>query len=148
MMAKKPLQEYLKQDETTKCSTKPCASTKNPIDAASPPHQTATTPPKASTAATNTQSSSLTTKKGPITRLIVKYDVGYPNSIFLRGKGANLSWEKGIPLKNVKPDEWIWETDQQFESCEFKVLINDRSYEIGENHRLTCGESTLHRPKF
>jgi hypothetical protein len=82
------------------------------------------------------------------TRLTIKYDAGFPNQIFIRGKGANLSWEKGLLLKNAKPDEWVWETDAHFASCEFKVLINDRIYEIGENHQITAGSSLLYTPHF
>lgn len=88
------------------------------------------------------------TKKGTKTRIVIKYDVGFNNYISLRGKGANLSWEKGIPLKNVKADEWIWETDAPFGSCEFKVLINDKHYEVGNNHTLMNGASMQYSPKF
>mgnify|MGYP000656202319 CR=1 FL=1 len=87
-------------------------------------------------------------KKGPKTRIIIKYDVGFSNEIFLRGKGANLSWDKGIPLKNIKNDEWLWETDVPFTHCEFKVLINDHHYEVGENHKLSCGAHIHYTPKF
>lgn len=87
-------------------------------------------------------------KKGPKTRITVKYDIGFGNQLYLRGKGASLSWDKGVVLKNEKSDEWIWETDQTFTSCEFKVLINDMRYETGDNHTLTCGASMQYTPKF
>lgn len=93
-------------------------------------------------------SNPLEKKKGPKTRIVIKYDVGFNNMIYLRGKGANLSWDKGICLKNTNPDEWVWETDSPFTACEFKVLINDKHYEIGENHPLTCGASIQYTPKF
>lgn len=82
------------------------------------------------------------------TRILIKYDVGYNNNLYLRGKGANLSWDKGIALKNIKSDEWIWETDQSFTPGEFKVLINDKQYETGENHVLTCGANIQYTPNF
>lgn len=84
----------------------------------------------------------------PKTRITIKYDSGFPNQIFIRGKGANLSWEKGLPLKNVKSDEWVWETDAPFTQCEFKVLINDRIYENGDNHLLNAGATLLYTPHF
>lgn len=87
-------------------------------------------------------------KIGPTTRITIQYDVGFSNAIFLRGKGATLAWEKGIPLKNTKPNEWVWETNAPFTTCEFKVLINDKDYEIGDNHLLTCGASIHYTPKF
>lgn len=82
------------------------------------------------------------------TRIIVKYDVGFNNHLFIRGKGANLSWNKGIQLKNSGPDEWIWETDQAFSSLEFKILINDEQYENGDNHLLRQGQIADFTPNF
>jgi hypothetical protein len=82
------------------------------------------------------------------TQVTVRYNVGYGNQLYIRGRGANLSWEKGIPLKNVKANEWIWETETSFSHCEFKVLINDRNYENGENHYLNPGASIIYTPHF
>lgn len=87
-------------------------------------------------------------KKGPKTRVVVRFDVGFNNILTIRGKGANLNWDKGAPLRNTKPDEWIWETEASFNTCEFKVLINDNQYEIGENHPISCGASIQYTPKF
>lgn len=82
------------------------------------------------------------------TRVVVKYDVGFPNHLTIRGKGANLSWDRGQPLKNLHKDEWVWETDQSFQHCEFKVLINDTSYEVGSNHSLHAGSCVTYTPHF
>lgn len=87
-------------------------------------------------------------KQGRKTRVVVKYDVGFSNVLHIRGSGANLSWHKGTPLKNVKKDEWVWETDSSFAACEFKVLVNDAQYETGNNHLLTCGASIEYTPRF
>lgn len=87
-------------------------------------------------------------KKGPKTRIVIKYDVGFGNWLSLRGKGANLSWERGVSLKNLKADEWVWETEALFTTCEFKVLINDRNYETGDNHTLSCGANIQYIPRF
>lgn len=112
----------------------------------------AKTPPAAKSAAPASSSRSTfaktDAKKGPKTRIIVKYDSGFDNFISLRGKGADLSWEKGIALKNIKPDEWVWESDLPFSTCEFKVLINDSQYELGDNHPLSCGASIQYTPRF
>lgn len=42
------------------------------------------------------------------TRVVIHYDVGFGNNLFIRGSGANLSWDKGILLHNIRPDEWVW----------------------------------------
>lgn len=82
------------------------------------------------------------------TRITVRYNAGFKNNLFIRGKGAGLSWEHGVQLKNVGPDEWVWETHMPFNDCEFKVLINDKQYEVGENHHARGGLSFQYSPKF
>lgn len=87
-------------------------------------------------------------KLGPKTRVIIKFDSGFGNLLTIRGKGANLSWDRGISLHNSKSDEWVWETTTPFNTCEFKILINDSIYELGENHILNCGTTIQYTPKF
>jgi hypothetical protein len=82
------------------------------------------------------------------TRILVKYDVGFKNHLYIRGNGAGLSWNKGQPLKNIGRDEWIWETQLPFAECEFKTLINDERYEQGENHRIVSGKFFQYTPRF
>lgn len=89
-----------------------------------------------------------TEKRGNQTRIVIKYDVGFGNQLFIRGKGAGLNWEKGIPLKNTRADEWIWESTLPFSACEFKIVFNDEQYEQGENHPLICGSSVQYTPNF
>ena len=82
------------------------------------------------------------------TRVSIRYNVGFKNHLFIRGKGAGLSWEHGVQLKNAGPDEWVWETNIPFNECEFKVLINDKQYEAGENHHIHDGITFKYTPKF
>lgn len=100
-----------------------------------------------STPATYDASPHANAKKGK-TRVTVKYDVGFHNTLYIRGQGANLNWERGIQMKNVKADEWVWESDNNFSQCEFKVLINDRVYENGPNHKIQNGNSIQYTPRF
>lgn len=84
----------------------------------------------------------------PKTKLSIKYDCGYPNNLTIRGEGGNLSWDKGIKLKNIKPNEWVFETEAQFTKCQFKILINDEIYETGSNRVLVQGTQSSYTPKF
>ena len=81
-------------------------------------------------------------------KIVIRYNVGFKNNLFIRGKGAGLSWEHGVQLKNVGPDEWVWETNMPFNDCEFKVLINDKQYEAVENHHVHTGNTIQYTPKF
>lgn len=86
--------------------------------------------------------------KAKVTRITIRYDVGFPNELFIRGEGGGLSWEKGTPLKNISKDTWVWETRRHFHSLEFKVILNDALFEEGENHSIACGSSTEYSPCF
>jgi hypothetical protein len=83
------------------------------------------------------------------TRIVVQVDPNFSSAIYLRGEGiSDLSWEKGIEMKHEKPDEWVFETDAPFSAAEFKVLANDKTYEMGESHPLYPGASVRINPKF
>ena len=83
------------------------------------------------------------------TRIIVHVEGNEPlGELYVRGEGASgLTWERGIKLR-PEADEWIWETDEPFSTGEFKVLINDKTYELGSSHRLYPGASIRINPKF
>ncbi|MCH9625253.1 MAG: hypothetical protein S4CHLAM123_04230 [Chlamydiales bacterium] len=83
------------------------------------------------------------------TRIVIQVEKNKTDPIYLRGEGlAELNWEKGVVLKHEKTDEWVFETDQPFSSAEFKVLINDKTYELGESHPLYPGATIRVNPKF
>ncbi|MBB64125.1 MAG: hypothetical protein CMO81_03595 [Waddliaceae bacterium] len=86
--------------------------------------------------------------KAPRTTLTVIIDVGFENQLYIRGTGAGLKWDQGILLKNRGPNQWIWESDKAFDSCYFKVLINDQNFEIGKDHYIECGEKRSYSPVF
>jgi hypothetical protein len=77
--------------------------------------------------------------------LCVRYDAGFGNTLYIRGQGSGLSWERGIPLKNTAPDRWEW---CGCGPCEFKLLIDDASWEDGPNRRIGSGEKQIITPKF
>jgi len=86
--------------------------------------------------------------KNSKSRVTVRLDVGFSNNLFIRGDGPGLSWERGVPLANKGPDEWVWESASACGCCEFKVLINDQVYEMGENHHLEEGSQIQYTPQF
>lgn len=95
----------------------------------------------------------VTMKKEPVkskkTKIVVKFNCGVQNNLFIRGNGiTSLSWMKGEPLQNVGPDEWIWETERPCTKMEFKILLNDQQFEIGENHTIPYGGIALITPNF
>ena len=106
------------------------------------------TPKKKSMPAVKTKATNNKSKKAGSTRITIQYDAGFSNNLYIRGNGAGLSWDRGVPLKNLGADEWVWETSAPCEDCEFKVLINDQRFEEGENHHLHDGTQLKYTPKF
>ena len=82
------------------------------------------------------------------TQIIVDYDCGFGNTLFIRGEHGGLSWEKGKALRNLKAHEWLFEIPSSFTECVFKILINDEQFEIGDNHHVTCGKVITVEPHF
>jgi hypothetical protein len=73
--------------------------------------------------------------KSPI-KVKALVDVGFGNSLFIRGNGAGLSWEKGQLMENATPSEWIWSQQAAGEEVQFKFLINDEIWSEGEDYSL------------
>ena len=83
------------------------------------------------------------------TTVVAHIDCGFSNNLFIRGEGvASLSWEKGVPMKNVGPNEWVWESDRPFSTVQFKVLVNDKWFEQGDNHAAVFGQQIDISPQF
>lgn len=101
-----------------------------------------------STASPSSMAMGTATKRTGNTRVIVHCNTGFGNMLFLRGDGAGLNWEKGVALRNINEDTWVWETERPFTQCSFKVMLNDNRYEQGENHPLVCHEQVECYPTF
>lgn len=83
------------------------------------------------------------------TKVIVRFDCGFSNSLFIRGEGiSSLGWDKGVAMKNISPAEWMWESDRPCSTIQFKVLLNDNHFELGENHSIAFGQEIEVTPKF
>lgn len=89
------------------------------------------------------------TAKETKTKIIAHIDCGFTNNLYIRGEGiSSLSWEKGVLMKNVGPNEWTWESDRPFSTMHFKVLVNDKWYEQGNNHTIAFGQEMKFTPQF
>jgi hypothetical protein len=59
------------------------------------------------------------------TRLLATAYIGIGNRLYIRGDGAGLSWEKGVPLQFVSIGKWRWETYEAATPLRFKLYKND-----------------------
>jgi hypothetical protein len=88
-------------------------------------------------------------KAKAVTTIIAKVDIGFGNLLYLRGEGAGLSWDQGIPLDCVNSDEWTWKTSEAPASgLVFKLLINDEIWSQGEDLTVEAGGTSISAPAF
>ncbi len=77
-----------------------------------------------------------------------KVDVGFGNKLFIRGRGAGLSWDKGAPLQCIAPSTWVWFSSQAGDQVLFKLLLNDAIWSEGEDLVAGAGKPVQVVPSF
>lgn len=82
------------------------------------------------------------------TTLIAQVDVGFGNSLYVRGEGAGLSWDKGIAMENVSSDEWKLVINGGSAPVVFKFLINDERWSTGDDFVAVAGSTASLVPVF
>ena len=87
-------------------------------------------------------------RRGPVTRICARIDVGFGNALFIRGSGAGLSWDRGQPLDCVESSTWVWTSHNKAEEITFKLLVNDQLWCRGDNLRALPGIPAEVVPSF
>jgi len=87
-------------------------------------------------------------KKVIKTSVIARVDVGFGNSLYIRGEGAGLSWDKGVQLDNVSPYEWSFSSTTAKGDVTFKFLINDELWAEGDDITVAKGDTSISSPVF
>lgn len=80
-----------------------------------------------------------------ITALI---DIGFGNTLYIRGEGAGLSWDVGSPLDCVADDQWSISLPASAKPIVYKLLVNDLSWSIGDDYIATPGSKITLTPTF
>jgi len=90
------------------------------------------------------------TKKpaGKKTLIVAKIDVGWGNSLYIRGLGGGLSWDVGVLMDNLKKDEWSWSCPAVDGPITYKFVRNDVHWALGPDRIAVPGESCVTTPQF
>ena len=128
-----------KKTVAKKAVTKKAATKKVVTKKAAAPKKAASTKPKATKKAKPAVSE---------TSIIANIDVGFGNSLFIRGNGAGLSWESGTELKNISDTEWSFTTAGASDELAFKFLLNDEIWADGEDLTVAAGKTSISSPTF
>ncbi|MCU0791290.1 MAG: hypothetical protein MUE42_00195 [Opitutaceae bacterium] len=84
----------------------------------------------------------------PATTIVAAIDVGFGNHLTLRGEGAGLSWEKGLPLECSADDRWSITLPSGSQPIVCKFLINDETWCAGDDYTVLPGASVVLSPSF
>jgi hypothetical protein len=82
------------------------------------------------------------------TSITAKVDVGWGNSVYLRGIGGGLSWDVGVLMDNTKKDEWTWSCPASDGPITFKFVRNDVHWSLGPDRIAVPGENSVVTPQF
>jgi hypothetical protein len=82
------------------------------------------------------------------TEVTARIDVGLGNTLFIRGQGDGLSWDKGTPLVCKDASTWVWSTRRAKGELVFKLLLNDVTWAQGEDLVVEAGRKLEVVPGF
>jgi len=86
---------------------------------------------------------------GPtLTTITARIDIGFGNTLFLRGEGPGLSWDRGVALECLDDDKWSVTLSGATRPVIFKFLVNDLTWSAGSDYVVEPGSSTALKPSF
>ena len=75
-------------------------------------------------------------------------DVGFGNTLYLRGDGPGLSWDSGVALDCLGDSEWRIALPGTGKPVTYKFLINDLTWSAGEDYVAPSGTKVSLTPSF
>jgi hypothetical protein len=83
-----------------------------------------------------------------MTTITAKIDIGFGNTLFLRGEGPGLSWNHGVALDCVDDDKWSITLPGAHRVVIFKFLVNDLTWSAGSDYLVEPGSTSVFVPAF
>jgi len=84
------------------------------------------------------------------TTVYAHHNIGWGNTMYIRGDTPPLNWNSGTKMTNVSADTWMWQTSDipKGQKFECKVLINDYTWATNSNWWVYGGETIDIFPNF
>lgn len=83
------------------------------------------------------------------TKVIIHFDAGFGNTLYIRGDMKPLDWSFGQKCENINASTWQFIMERPVSGyIEFKVLLNDLAWELGNNHVIPVGKTIEITPNF
>lgn len=82
------------------------------------------------------------------TVITAQIDIAFGNTLYIRGEGPGLSWDAGVPMNSIGADEWSITLPGSKSQVIFKFLVNDISWNTGEDYVVDSGSEVVLVPSF
>ncbi len=82
------------------------------------------------------------------TEITALINIGFGNTLYLRGEGPGLSWDVGFPLDCVADDKWSVSLPGTGKAVLYKFLINDLTWSAGPDYVTESGAKATVEPTF
>lgn len=146
--AKKAAKKAVKKAAVKKVAAKKVAAPKAVAPKAPAKKVAAAKAPVKKVAAKKAPAKKVAKKAAPKTSIVANVDIGFGNTLFLRGSAKGLSWSEGVPMDCKSDSSWSIDIAGVTSAFEFKVLINDEYWNAGYNDVAEPGVETTISPAF
>ena len=93
--------------------------------------------------------SSSTLRQAPIlTEIKIHCKVPVGHTLFIRGSGAGLNWDFGVPLTKIDEGTYVYRVKGARGDLEYQIYLDDTQRESGEKHRVVQGKAQELTPDF
>ncbi len=86
--------------------------------------------------------------KPVVTTISAHVDIGFGNTLYMRGEGNGLSWNAGVAMQCVADDLWQIKLGASPGGHIFKFLVNDLTWNVGPDHKIASGAAITIKPEF
>jgi len=83
-----------------------------------------------------------------VTTITALIDIGFSHALFIRGEGPGLSWDQGAAMESVSDDKWQITLAKSARPVIFKFLVDDLSWNVGDDYTIAPGTSLTLTPVF
>ena len=82
------------------------------------------------------------------TSVVANVMIGIGNKPYLRGEGAGLSWDEGVPMNFIEIGKWAWTPTRKNASLTVQVYRNDEEPDKGGKIEVKSGQEIEITPEF
>ena len=107
------------------------------------------TPAKKAVKAPSTKAPAVKIPAAPsATDITALIDVGFGNTLYIRGEGPGLSWDSGVALDCAADNKWTIALPASEKPVVYKLLINDLTWSVGPDYVAESGAKVTVEPTF